>query len=550
MVPDTMSCKRSLPSPGNPQPALIQHPSPHSPMQATAQKRPRTDAWLPEDDVTPEPSPGLSFEDACLKLSGLRISEFYTGDDRGPDTLLDKSHREWLQRLQPALRAQAVEKFARLWVAKRKEWRTTKTLKDVKKYLQGELKKAADQDPMFHRPRLIFKPWSGNLVSTWENYLNSANFEKRYELERMDEEVLTALGEITEDTDFWAAFEKAPACEIAELVSVRLPHLSNRIQTLPIEVARSPAYAACPIDKNENLGSQLIIQEDVGMRGYLQLVEYSLHIVLERANRSASSSANAPYMDANLPNSGGSGRLTTPKSGNGDAGVGGGEVFNASLKLLPPKMALSNRFYRKFGSERFMRTKVILPDRSIGPSVMGQIAEALFENPFVLGGRKYEFLCGLDDKKDADGSEANQQTKRACCLFATEGVGIDPISIESVIDWHIPMRRNGSMQWAKFAARFSLGFSRTFETVVVENVVVIPDIYGQEGKKESCMTDGCAGVGLHLLQIFSCRNLTIWTAASEGGHGADEGADDTTGAHRRCQGCCLLERKRTRHSST
>eukprot|EP00123_Amoebidium_parasiticum_P016388 comp23410_c0_seq1/m.38884 comp23410_c0_seq1/g.38884 ORF comp23410_c0_seq1/g.38884 comp23410_c0_seq1/m.38884 type:complete len:315 (-) comp23410_c0_seq1:1992-2936(-) len=311
--------------------------------------------------------------------------------------------------------------------------------------------------------------------------------------------------------------------------------------------AQSTKTKIWPPAKN---GSQLIIQEDVGMRGYLQLVEYSLHIVLERANRSASSSANAPYMDANLPNSGGSGRLTTPKSGNGDAGVGGGEVFNASLKLLPPKMALSNRFYRKFGSERFMRTKVILPDRSIGPSVMGQIAEALFENPFVLGGRKYEFLCGLDDKKDADGSEANQQTKRACCLFATEGVGIDPISIESVIDWHIPMRRNGSMQWAKFAARFSLGFSRTFETVVVENVVVIPDIYGQEGKKESCMTDGCAGVGLHLLQIFSCRNLTIWTAASEGGHGADEGADDTTGAHRRCQGCCLLERKRTRHSST
>ncbi|CAO3699765.1 unnamed protein product [Rhizopus stolonifer] len=155
------------------------------------------------------------------------------------------------------------------------------------------------------------------------------------------------------------------------------------------------------------------------------------------------------------------------------------------IALRPPKIAASNRFFRKFGQERFL--EVVLSGTS-SPSMVRTSKEYLLK-PFLLMQRVYRFLFIKND---------------ALVYFATEGTGLSPISIQQVIDWHLPIIENWNMAMTKYASRMSLGYSSSIPTVHFEpdEIMYIDDIYSETAlvKDDSaCMTDGCG--------IISCAAM-------------------------------------------
>ncbi|ORZ02227.1 RNA dependent RNA polymerase-domain-containing protein [Syncephalastrum racemosum] len=157
-----------------------------------------------------------------------------------------------------------------------------------------------------------------------------------------------------------------------------------------------------------------------------------------------------------------------------------------TIQLRPAKVGASNRFFRKFGDSRFLELKVT---KSSHPGMIRQNKD-FFLKPFLLMGRVFKFLFVKDS---------------TIILFATEGAGLEPICIRSVIDWHIPIIENWSMTICKFASRMSLGYSNSIATLTFQphEIQYIDDIYsGAPGGEETCMTDGCG-----LISIAAMRKI-------------------------------------------
>lgn len=156
------------------------------------------------------------------------------------------------------------------------------------------------------------------------------------------------------------------------------------------------------------------------------------------------------------------------------------------IQLRPPKVGASNRFFRKYGEHRFLELKL---NKTTHPSLIRQHMN-FFLKPFLLMGQTFKFLFVKDD---------------TVVLFATEGNGLEPISIRQVVDWHIPILENWNMTISKFASRMSLGYSNSIPTLVFapENIHYIDDVYsGAEGQEETCMTDGCG-----LISVSAMRKI-------------------------------------------
>ncbi|KAF7730867.1 hypothetical protein EC973_001385 [Apophysomyces ossiformis] len=161
------------------------------------------------------------------------------------------------------------------------------------------------------------------------------------------------------------------------------------------------------------------------------------------------------------------------------------------IHLRPPRVGPSNRFFRKFGSHRFLELKL---NKATHPTMI-RAHKDFFLKPFSLMDRIYKFLFVKDD---------------TVVLFATEGPGLEPISIRQVINWHIPIEENRDMTMSKFASRMALGYSNSIPTVVFdpENIHYVDDIYANKGgKDEACMTDGCG--------IISCAAMRRLTGFQE-----------------------------------
>ncbi|KAI8887759.1 RdRP-domain-containing protein [Backusella circina FSU 941] len=154
-----------------------------------------------------------------------------------------------------------------------------------------------------------------------------------------------------------------------------------------------------------------------------------------------------------------------------------------TIFLTPPKLSASNRLFRKYGYDRFLELKI----KDGHPSMIAK-QQDFFLKPFLLMHRTFRFLFVKDD---------------TIILFATEGPGLDPVSIQQVVDWHIPIMENWNMTISKFASRMSLGYSSSTPTVLfkTEQIQYVEDVFsGQQGEEETCMTDGCGIISYSVMK--------------------------------------------------
>lgn len=174
-----------------------------------------------------------------------------------------------------------------------------------------------------------------------------------------------------------------------------------------------------------------------------------------------------------------------------------------TITLRAPKVEASNRFFRKFGQDRFLELKL---GKSTHVTILKQ-HKAFFLKPFLLMHRVFRFLFVKDD---------------TVILFATEGVDLEPISIQQVIEWHMPIAENWDMSMSKYASRMSLGYSSSIPTLEFkpEEIIYIDDIYGSTGDtsdETNCMTDGCGIISCSAMKkIMGCQATDELPCAIQG----------------------------------
>ncbi|KAI8335587.1 hypothetical protein BC941DRAFT_355571 [Chlamydoabsidia padenii] len=179
------------------------------------------------------------------------------------------------------------------------------------------------------------------------------------------------------------------------------------------------------------------------------------------------------------------------------------------VQLNVPRIQSSNRFYRKFGAERFLELRL---SKHIAPESIGEHTPFILR-PFLLMGRTYRFLFLKDDR---------------LVLFATEGPGLKSISIHSVINWHIPILQNWDLTTCKFASRMSLGYSNSISTLTFdpENIRLVDDVFavGRPRDDSSCMTDGCGIISASAMRkIMGSQQNDILPCAIQGRIGGAKG---------------------------
>ncbi|KAK4520857.1 uncharacterized protein ATC70_006738 [Mucor velutinosus] len=174
-----------------------------------------------------------------------------------------------------------------------------------------------------------------------------------------------------------------------------------------------------------------------------------------------------------------------------------------TISLRAPKVEASNRFFRKFGQDRFLELKL---GKNTHVAILKQ-HKAFFLKPFLLMHRVFRFLFVKDD---------------TVILFATEGVDLEPISIQQVIEWHMPIAENWDMSMSKYASRMSLGYSSSIPTLEFkpEEIIYIDDVYGFTGSnsnESNCMTDGCGIISCSAMKkIMGCQATDELPCAIQG----------------------------------
>ncbi|KAG1467138.1 hypothetical protein G6F46_000018 [Rhizopus delemar] len=173
------------------------------------------------------------------------------------------------------------------------------------------------------------------------------------------------------------------------------------------------------------------------------------------------------------------------------------------ITLRSPKVSASNRFFRKFGQDRFL--EVVLSATS-SPSMVIKLKDYILK-PFLLMQRVFRFLFIKDN---------------ALIFFATEGTDLEPISIQQVIDWHMPIIENWGMSMSKYASRMSLGYSSSIPTIQFEpsEIEYIDDIYSTISTTKdasACMTDGCGIISCAAMrEIMGCQATDRLPCAIQG----------------------------------
>ncbi|KAI8977037.1 RNA dependent RNA polymerase-domain-containing protein [Mycotypha africana] len=175
-----------------------------------------------------------------------------------------------------------------------------------------------------------------------------------------------------------------------------------------------------------------------------------------------------------------------------------------SIILRAPKVEASNRLFRKFGQDRFLELKLA---KGTHPTLIKR-HKKYFLKPFVFMQRVFKFLFVKEDM---------------IILFATEGVDLQPISIQEVIDWHMPISENWNMSMSKYASRMSLGYSSSIPTLQFkpEEIIYIDDVYASEGsngdEEATCMTDGCGIISCSAMkEIMGCQAADELPCAVQG----------------------------------
>lgn len=184
------------------------------------------------------------------------------------------------------------------------------------------------------------------------------------------------------------------------------------------------------------------------------------------------------------------------------------------LKLNPLRIERSCRFHRRFGADRFLTLTIPAPARPpehlrfpSQPSLLREsIVKWLTRNDHHCLGRTWRpfYVEEVKNKKKQTGDIKFRieffavdgvdfkQNKRKDPALAAAGQGSDkhtPMSIESLLEWHIPKLPNIKQSDCKLFQRIALGLSKTWATVILRpnQIRHLEDTPG-----ETVMNDGCA----------------------------------------------------------
>lgn len=122
----------------------------------------------------------------------------------------------------------------------------------------------------------------------------------------------------------------------------------------------------------------------------------------------------------------------------------------------------SNRFFRKWGANRFFKLKVpkssSLPPYLNSASVEERLQEWLNIANKPLLGCCWEVLFTKNPKKTKKGKKRSlEDDRREVMLFATSGPGLETVSRAEVLEWFLPFKQNPSITACKAFARLELG---------------------------------------------------------------------------------------------
>ncbi|BCR94783.1 RNA dependent RNA polymerase [Aspergillus luchuensis] len=204
------------------------------------------------------------------------------------------------------------------------------------------------------------------------------------------------------------------------------------------------------------------------------------------------------------------------------------------LRLNPLKTERTCRFHRRFGSDRFLSLTVPAPARPpshlrfpLQPTLLREtLGLWLTQNAHQCLGRTWRpfFVDEVKSKRKAD------DPKFRIDFFAIDGIDFDhsspvplvapphqdssnrtPMSLDALIDWHMPREENLMQTNCKLFQRFSLALSKTYATVVLHprQVLPLPDV------SKPVMNDGCALMSRSLAnQICDSLGLTGYTPSA------------------------------------
>ena len=181
-----------------------------------------------------------------------------------------------------------------------------------------------------------------------------------------------------------------------------------------------------------------------------------------------------------------------------------------TITLNPLSQQPSNRFWRKYGSDRFLTIRLpSCPSAGALPHAtplskkkkQSNFNESMVdfltnESGIELLGRIWKLFWVLDAKdKKKDPFQA--------ILFAVRGEGISECEIWDLLNWHIPLvPKNLEQTVPKLWSRISLGFSKTVPTVEFTSDQICPDPNRRPGEpylpqsdflspEGETMDDGC-----------------------------------------------------------
>ncbi|KAF4763804.1 hypothetical protein HAV15_000882 [Penicillium sp. str.  len=203
------------------------------------------------------------------------------------------------------------------------------------------------------------------------------------------------------------------------------------------------------------------------------------------------------------------------------------------LRLNPLKPERTCRFHRRFGSDRFLTLTIPAADQPPShhkqpsyPSVLREsIASWLTRNDHHCLGRTWRafYVEEVKTKRKAKG-----EPRFRVELFAIDGDGFDhgyqvppvvapprqqsdnytPMSVDALLEWHMPKIANANQSNCKLFQRISLGLSKTFATVKLKPTQVLRL---RDDPTRTVMNDGCALISRTLANQI-CDQLGITTA--------------------------------------
>lgn len=216
------------------------------------------------------------------------------------------------------------------------------------------------------------------------------------------------------------------------------------------------------------------------------------------------------------------------------------------LKFAPLKTDKTCRFYRRFGSDRFMT--LTLPGPARPPKYL-----QFFDNPTVLRESIAFWLTRHDHKclgrtwrpffveqGKSKGKERKHPHFRVD-FFAVDGVDFihsplqifpialphqkshthTPMTVDNLLEWHMPSAKNGGQSNCKLFQRISLGLSKTFVSVTLRPSQVLH--LRDDPSRKLQMNDGCALMSRGLANAI-CDKLGITGATPSAFQGRIAGA--------------------------